>query len=389
MNSRQTLAYLAQAVVLGLAIAFLVIYVWPGIAGREAPTVEIRQTASEPARPPANGPYSYAQAVDRASPAVVNINTAKVVTVRPHPFFDDPVFRQFFGGADNLITPRKRVETSLGSGVIMSAQGYILTNHHVIRGDDAIQVSLQDGRMVQAKVVGSDPETDIAVLKIDLKGRAMITLGHSDHLRVGDVVLAIGNPFGVGQTVTMGIVSATGRNKLGINTFENFIQTDAAINPGNSGGALIDAEGNLVGINTAIFSRSGGNQGIGFAIPTSLAQNVMQEIIEHGRPQRGWLGIEAQVITPQIARALELKEATGVVVVGVVRGGPAHRAGLQPGDVLVSIDGMKITEAREALLNISSHKPGSVVKLEILRDGKTMLLQATAIERPARAAVTE
>ncbi|MEW6331713.1 MAG: Do family serine endopeptidase [Pseudomonadota bacterium] len=387
MNPRQILSYLAQAIVLGLAIAFVVLYFRPDIAGlNDAATVEIRQAAPETSQRPAGGPYSYAAAVDRASPAVVNINTAKVVTVRPHPFFDDPVFRQFFGGGENLITPRKRVESSLGSGVIMSERGYILTNHHVIRGADAIQVSLQDGRMVQAKVVGSDPETDVAVLKIDLPRLPVMTLGHSDSLRVGDVVLAIGNPFGVGQTVTMGIVSATGRNKLGINTFENFIQTDAAINPGNSGGALIDAEGNLVGINTAIFSRSGGNQGIGFAIPTSLAQNVMQEIIEHGRPLRGWLGIEAQMITPQIARALELKDTAGVVVVGVVRGGPAHRAGLQPGDVLVAIDGRKIAEAREALLSISGHKPGSRVSMEILREGKSMTLEATAIERPAQAA---
>ena len=389
MISRQTLSYLVQAVILGLAIAFVVMYFWPQIANRETPTVEIRQAAPEASQRPANGPYSYAQAVDRASPAVVNINTAKVVTVRPHPFFDDPVFRQFFGDGENLITPRKRIESSLGSGVIMSEQGYILTNHHVISGADAIQVSLQDGRMVQAKIVGSDPETDVAVLKIDLKRLPVMTVGHSDRLRVGDVVLAIGNPFGVGQTVTMGIVSATGRNKLGINTFENFIQTDAAINPGNSGGALIDAEGNLVGINTAIFSRSGGNQGIGFAIPTSLAQSVMEEIIEHGRPVRGWLGVEAQVITPQIARALDLGDTNGVIVVGVVRGGPAHRAGLQPGDVLVAIDGKKITEAREALLTISGHKPGSRVKMEVLREGKTLMLEATAIERPARAALTE
>jgi len=372
-----------------LAIAFIVLYLWPTIAGREGPTVEIRQTAQPVAKGMSSGPYSYALAVDRASSAVVNINTAKVVTVKPHPFLDDPVFRQFFGNADNLITPRKRVETSLGSGVIMSESGYILTNHHVIQGADAIQISLQDGRTVQAKVVGSDPETDVAVLKINLKKLPVITLGHSDTLRVGDVVLAIGNPFGVGQTVTMGIVSATGRNKLGINTFENFIQTDAAINPGNSGGALIDAEGNLVGINTAIFSRSGGNQGIGFAIPTSFAQNVMEEIIEHGRPRRGWLGIEAQVITPQIARALELGNNSGVVVVGVVRGGPAHQAGLQPGDVLVAIDGKKITEARDALLGISGHKPGSRVKMDVLRDGKSLTLEATAIERPARASVTE
>ncbi len=389
MKPLQILSYVARAVVLGLAIAFVALYLWPQVAGEKTPPVEVRQP--EPVTPsrPAAGPNSYAQAVDRASPAVVNINTAKVVTVRTHPFFDDPVFRQFFGDANNLITPRKRVETSLGSGVIMSEQGHILTNHHVIRGADAIQVSLQDGRMAQAKVVGSDPETDVAVLKIDLKNLPVMALGNSDRLRVGDVVLAIGNPFGVGQTVTMGIVSATGRNKLGINTFENFIQTDAAINPGNSGGALTDAEGNLIGINTAIFSKSGGNQGIGFAIPLSLARSVMQEILEHGRPLRGWLGVEAQMITPQIARALELGNATGVVVIGVVRNGPAHKAGLLPGDVLVSIGGKKIIEAREALLIISGHKPGSRVKLEILREGKPMVLEATAIERPAQAALTE
>ena len=389
MRLRPVLSYLARAIVLGLAIAFLVTYWWPEIARREVPTVEIRQTAPAAVKRPANGPSSYAAAVDKASSAVVNINTAKVVTVRPHPFFDDPVFRQFFGGADDLITPRKRVETSLGSGVIMSEQGFILTNHHVIQGADAIQVSLQDGRLARAKLVGSDPDTDVAVLKIDLKKLPVITLGHSDNLRVGDVVLAIGNPFGVGQTVTMGIVSATGRNKLGINTFENFIQTDAAINPGNSGGALVDAEGNLVGINTAMFSRSGGYQGIGFAIPTSLAEDVMKEILQHGRPVRGWLGVEAQAITPQIARALELDDTQGVVVVGVVRGGPAHRAGLQPGDVIVAIDGKKIAEARQALLAISSRKPGSRVKLEVLRNGKSLTLEATAIERPARAALTE
>ena len=389
MRLHPVLSYLARAIVLGLAVAFLVTYFWPEIARREIPTVEIRQTAPAAVKRPANGPSSYAAAVDKASSAVVNINTAKVVTVRPHPFFDDPVFRQFFGGADDLITPRKRVETSLGSGVIMSEQGFILTNHHVIQGADAIQVSLQDGRLARAKLVGSDPDTDVAVLKIDLKKLPVITLGHSDNLRVGDVVLAIGNPFGVGQTVTMGIVSATGRNKLGINTFENFIQTDAAINPGNSGGALVDAEGNLVGINTAMFSRSGGYQGIGFAIPTSLAEDVMKEILQHGRPVRGWLGVEAQAITPQIARALELDDTRGVVVVGVVRGGPAHRAGLQPGDVIVAIDGKKIAEARQALLAISSRKPGSRVKLEVLRNGKSLTLEATAIERPARAALTE
>ncbi len=389
MLQRNNLIYLFQAIVLGLAIAFIVTYFWPELARREPDTVEIRQTSPETGKRPVSGPYSYASAVDKASPAVVNINTAKVVTVRPHPFFDDPIFRQFFGSSNDLIRPRKRVETSLGSGVIMSEQGHILTNHHVIQGADAIQVSLQDGRTAQAKVVGSDPETDIAVLKIDLKNLPVITLGHSDNLRVGDVVLAIGDPFGVGQTVTMGIVSATGRNKLGINTIENFIQTDAAINPGNSGGALIDAEGNLVGINTAIFSRSGGYQGIGFAIPMSLAANIMEDILLHGHPLRGWLGVEGQAINPQIAQALNLDSTEGVVIVAVVRGGPAHRAGMQPGDVIVSIEGKKITDAHEALLTISSRKPGDHVKLEVLRNGKSLMIEATATERPAQATPTE
>jgi Do/DeqQ family serine protease len=389
MRLRPALFYLVQAIILGLAIAFVVIYFWPETIQHETPTVETAPPAPVAARPASNGPSSYATAVEKASSAVVNINTAKVVTVQPSPLFNDPVFRQFFGGADSLITPRQHVETSLGSGVIMSSQGFILTNHHVIQNADAIQVSLQDGRTTRAKVVGSDPDTDIAVLKIDLDKLPVITLGQSDDLRVGDVVLAIGNPFGVGQTVTMGIVSATGRNKLGINTFENFIQTDAAINPGNSGGALIDAEGNLVGINTAIYSRSGGYQGIGFAIPTSLAKIIMEEILQHGRPVRGWLGVEAQAITPQIARALELNNTRGVVVIGLVRGGPAHRAGMLPGDVIIAIEGKKISEAREALLAISGHKPGSRVKLEVLRKGQLLMLEATAIERPARAASTE
>ncbi len=381
---QRLLTYLAQTVILGLAIAFLLLIIWPEMLPRESPTVEIRQI--QPAAPirPSMGPVSYAAAVEKATPAVVNVNTAKVVTVRPHPFFDDPVFREFFGrGGDDLITPRKRVETSLGSGVIMSKQGYILTNDHVIRGADAIQVSLRDGRRASARVVGNDPETDIAVLKIELKNLPSISLGRSERVHVGDVVLAIGNPFGVGQTVTMGIISATGRNKLGINTFENFIQTDAAINPGNSGGALVDADGNLIGINTAIFSRSGGSQGIGFAIPTSLAQRVLADIIQYGRPLRGWLGMEADSITPDLADSLKLESTEGVIIVGIYRGGPAHRAGLRPGDVIKSIDDKKITGAHEALLAISSRKPGDRIKLKILRDGKEIMLEAVAIERPA------
>jgi Do/DeqQ family serine protease len=388
MRLRSILTYLAQAVVLGLATAFILSWLWPHLVNQ--PTVEIRQSLDN-FGPRTGGPVSYAAAVEKAAPAVVNINTAKVVTVRQRsPLFDDPVFRQFFGRRnDQLITPEKRIETSLGSGVIFSDQGYILTNYHVIRGADAIQVSLRDGRTAAAKVVGSDSDTDIAVLKIDLKRLPVITLGQSEKLRVGDVVLAIGNPFGVGQTVTMGIVSATGRNKLGINTFENFIQTDAPINPGNSGGALIDAEGNLVGINSAIFSETGGSQGIGFAIPVSMARGVLEEIIEHGRPVRGWLGVEAHAVTPEIADELNLPVSEGVIVVGVYRNGPAHRAGVKPGDLIVAIDGKKITEAREALLAISAHRPGSKVSVTINRNGKDMTLRATAMERPAQQGLTE
>jgi serine peptidase DegS len=268
--------------------------------------------------------------------------------------------------------------------VIFSNQGYILTNHHVISGADAIKVFLRDGRSAPAKVIGSDAETDLAVLKVDLPNLPSITLARSEHIRIGDVVLAIGNPFGVGQTVTMGIISATGRSQLGINTFENFIQTDAAINPGNSGGALVDAHGNLIGINTAIFSQSGGSVGIGFAIPTSLAKGVMEQIIEHGRPLRGWLGFEAQTLTPDLVDAFGLKKGTeGLVITTLYRNGPAHKAGIEPGDVLVAIDGKKAVDAREVLLAITSHKPGEKIKLELLRNGQPLALDATAGERPA------
>jgi len=380
MKPRKLIVFIAQAITVGLALAFLITLFWPGILQRQG-SVEVREVAENQAST-VSGPVSYAAGVDRAAPAVVNINTAKVVTVQPNPLFNDPIFRQFFGR--DLSSPRKRVETSLGSGVIFSDQGYILTNHHVISGADAIQVFLRDGRSAPAKVVGSDPETDLAVLKIDLKHLPVITLGHSERVRVGDVALAIGNPYGVGQTVTMGIVSATGRSALGINTFENFIQTDAAINPGNSGGALVDAYGNLIGINTVIFSQSGGSVGIGFAIPTSLAKGVMEQIIQYGRPLRGWLGIEAQTLTPELLEAFGLKKGTeGLVITTLYRNGPAHKAGVEPGDVLVAIDDKKATDAREVLLTISAHKPGDHIKLDLLRDGKPLTVDAVAAERPA------
>jgi len=382
MHPRKLIVFIAQAITVGLALAFLLTLFWPGLLRREeAPSVEVRETADW-AMPSASGPVSYAAAVERAAPAVVNINTAKVVAVQPNPLFRDPIFQQFFGRGQD--SPRKRVERSLGSGVIFSDQGYILTNHHVIGGADAIQVFLRDGRSTTAKVIGSDPETDLAVLKIDLKNLPAITLGKSERVRVGDVTLAIGNPFGVGQTVTMGIVSATGRSALGINTFENFIQTDAAINPGNSGGALVDARGNLIGINTAIFSQTGSSVGIGFAIPTSLAKDVMEQIIKHGRPLRGWLGIEAQTLTPELLDAFGFKKGTeGLVITALYRNGPAHKAGVEPGDVLVAINGKKIGDARETLLAISNHKPGERIRLDLIRDGKPLTIEAIAAERPA------
>jgi serine protease DegS len=381
-------------VVLGLAAAFVIETIWPDLSARQQPAIAPADSAapSAPAVPespgiaPAPGPASYAGAVERAAPAVVNINTAKVVTEQIPPLMRDPFFRQFFGGD---ITPRKRLETSLGSGVIISEKGYVLTNEHVVRGADAIRVSLRDGRTAEANVIGSDPDTDLALLRIKLSGLPTIALANSERVQVGDVVLAIGNPFGVGQTVTMGIVSATGRNQLGINTFENFIQTDAAINPGNSGGALVDAEGRLIGINSAIFSQSGGSVGIGFAIPTGLAKGVMDQILAHGRPLRGWLGFVAQAVTPQLAAALDLdRDTQGLVVTEIVANAPAHRAGLRPGDVIHAIDGKKTVDAREILMAISNHKPGDRLTLGITREGRKMTLEAVAGERPEALAGT-
>ncbi len=386
MDQLRSLKFIFQAIISGLALAFVLILIWPQLLPQGDTTVEIRQAVAPAGSRPGSGPVSYAQAVEQAAPAVVKISTAKVVTVQPHPFFDDPTFRQFFGGGDDLIRPRQHVQTGLGSGVIVSSKGYILTNHHVIKNADKIQVALRDGRTAAAKIIGTDPDTDLAVLKIDLDQLPVITLADSDALHIGDVALAIGNPYGVGQTVTMGIVSATGRTKLGINTFENFIQTDAAINPGNSGGALVDANGNMIGINTAIFSRSGGSQGIGFAIPSNLAQEVLQEILKYGRPRRGWLGVEAHAVTPTIAKALKMPKSEGVIIAGVVRNGPAHKAGIVPGDVVLEINGKKIISARDALAEISRHKPNSSLQIKIFRNGKIQSVTATVIERPQRTA---
>ena len=273
------------------------------------------------------------------------------------------------------------MESSLGSAVIITSDGYLLTNNHVIAGAEQITVALKDGRETRASVVGSDPETDLAVLKVDLTDLPFITLGDSDAMRIGDVTLAIGNPLGVGQTVTMGIVSATGRNQLGLNTYEDFIQTDAAINMGNSGGALVDAHGNLIGINTAILS--GGSQGIGFSIPSKLAMEVMQAIIEHGRVIRGWLGIEVQALTPELAESFGLEGRPGIVVAAVYRDGPAHRAGLQPGDLILSIDDQPASNGRLSMHQVARSRPGDKISIEVLRNGEMRSLTAEVGMRPS------
>ncbi len=373
-------SYLIWPVVTGILAALLILQFYPQLIAPPVTTVEIREAAAvdTPTIRP-SGVVSYADAVDRAAPAVVNIYTRTLVRQPANPLLNDPFFRKFFNSEQ--LPQRERIESSLGSGVILNEQGYVVTNNHVISGADSIVVALRDGREALAEVVGLDPETDLAVLRIELDDLPSITLA-SEESRIGDVALAIGNPFGVGQTVTMGIISATGRNRLGLSTYEDFIQTDAAINPGNSGGALIDAYGNLIGINTAIFSKSGGSQGIGFAIPSTLARQVMQDLISNGRVIRGWLGIEIQELTPRLAESFGVGDRPGLIIAGIFRNGPAHQAGLQPGDVLLQIAGEPVTSSRKAMNRIARFKPGDKVELGILRNGHEMSLEASVGERP-------
>lgn len=361
----------------GLLVALLIIQRYPQWVGLPSLDVNLQQAPQTTSMQ--QGPVSYADAVTTAAPSVVNLYTTKVINKPNHPLFEDPQFRRFFG--DNS-PKQKRMESSLGSGVIMSPEGYILTNNHVTSGADQIVVALKDGRETLARVIGSDPETDLAVLKIDLKNLPSITVGRSDNIRIGDVALAIGNPFGVGQTVTMGIISATGRNQLGLNNYEDFIQTDAAINPGNSGGALVDAVGNLTGINTAIFSKSGGSQGIGFAIPVKLAMEVMKSIIEHGQVIRGWLGIEVQPLTQELAESFGLSGRPGIVVAGIFRDGPAQKAGLQLGDVILAIDGEPAGDGRRSMNQVARIKPTDKVTIQVMRNGKELKLTAEIGLRP-------
>jgi serine protease DegQ len=315
---------------------------------------------------------SYAEAVRKAQPSVVNIYTRKAA--RRSPLSEDPFFGQFFG------TPGP--QQNLGSGVIVSPQGYILTNNHVVDGADEVEVAFADGRQTAAKVVGADPETDLAVLKIEANGLPAITLGQTEEMHVGDVVLAIGNPFGVGQTVTMGIVSALGRHDLGINTFENFIQTDAAINPGNSGGALVDTRGNLIGVNSAIYSRTGSSIGIGFAIPVSTARQVMEQLIKDGVVTRGWLGVGMHEVTPEIAESFGLKTPAGVLISAIYQGGPADRGGVKPGDIVLQLDEQSVNDEKSLLNRVASLKPGTSGTLLVRRNGKDVALKVTIGKRP-------
>ena len=368
----------AQSVTVSLAALFVLQTFRPDLLNGKQPDITVKQVEPAIAAPRQNI-TSYSAAAKKAMPSVVNIFTSKESQTENSPFMDDPLFRHFFGDQFNDIPQR---ENSLGSGVIVTTDGLILTNHHVIEAADEIEVALADGRTVPARVVGSDPETDLAVLRVDMKNLPAVTFGHSDKLSVGDVVLAIGNPFGVGQAVTQGIVSALGRNHLGINTFENFIQTDAPINPGNSGGALVDTEGNLVGINSAIYSRSGGSMGIGFAIPVSLTQQVMEQIVRQGSVTRGWIGIEAQDITPELAESFKLKEVRGALIAGVMRGGPADKAGIKPGDILMEVNGSPVMDSSDMLNLISGLKPGAPATVKIVRNQAEQKLTISIGKRP-------
>ncbi|MEO6015897.1 MAG: trypsin-like peptidase domain-containing protein [Polaromonas sp.] len=363
---KRTWLLFSQTVTVLLAAYFVVATLqpqWLGKGSRAGGVSVIEAPAGSVQR--STGPVgSFSSAAKIASAAVVSINTSKAAAKNPHS--DDPWFKFFFGEQG-----QNEPQGGLGSGVIISASGYILTNNHVVESADEIEVILNDTRKAKAKVIGTDPDTDLAILKIDLDKLPVIVLGNSDDLQVGDPVLAIGNPFGVGQTVTGGIVSALGRNQLGINTFENFIQTDAAINPGNSGGALVDVNGALMGINTAIYSRSGGSMGIGFAIPVSTAKQVLDGIVKDGQVTRGWIGVEPQDLNAELAETFNLKpgaaKAGGVIITGVLQNGPAAQAGIQPGDVITAVNGKAVGNVSQLLTAVAALKPGTPAPLTVLR----------------------
>ena len=351
-SARQTITFLLQSVAFGLAAAFVLVFLFPQLL-----------PADHPLRGGTNASDSYATAVAATAPAVVNL-------------VGRPVAMSGF--------VESQATGSLGSGVVMNGDGYVITNHHVIAGMEELQIVLVDGRTAPAQLVGTDPETDVALLKADLPDLPRIRIGRSDHLRVGDVVLAIGNPFSIGQTVTQGIVSGTGRGQLGLSQFENFIQTDAAINVGNSGGALVNARGELVGINTAFFSRRLDSEGIGFAIPINLVRGVMQDLLEHGRVIRGWLGVSTQTLTPDQAHALGLPEPYGIILTAIQEDSPAHRAGLRPNDVITHVNDEPVVVWQDALRSIAAMRPGTTVTLSGSRFGEPFRVEAEVAERPSR-----
>lgn len=367
----------AQSVTVLLAAFFVVATLKPDwlnrkpILGSVVPVIESSEAVSSGS---GNGVNNFSAAARLASPAVVSINTSKAPEIGQAG--TDPWFRFFFGEQGQT-----QPQAGLGSGVIVSPAGYILTNNHVIEEADQIEVVLNDGRKSAATVIGTDPETDLAILKVDLQELPVITLGDSDRLSIGEPVLAIGNPFGVGQTVTSGIVSALGRTQLGINTFENFIQTDAAINPGNSGGALVDIAGRLMGINTAIYSRSGGSMGIGFAIPTSTARSVMEAIVRDGQVTRGWIGVEPQDLTPELAESFGLKAGSGVIITGVLQNGPAAKAGIKPGDVITAVVDRKVSNVAQLLSAVASLTPGTPAQLQVVRKTGSSSVEVTPGKR--------
>ena len=369
MRINTTVRFVLQSVLLGLTTAALILLIWPEIKGYD-------NDSMIPGSAPAG---SYSLAVSTAGPAVVNIYASKVLHQQINPLFQDPLFQRFFGLPQPA--PNRLRDSSLGSGVIMNGKGYILTNAHVIQGKDEILITLNDGRQSAAEVVGIDVDTDLAVLKISMDNLPVISIGNSDKLHVGDVVLAIGNPYDFGQTVTQGIVSAKGRKRMGITTIEDFIQTDADINPGNSGGALITASGQLVGINTAIISNTGGSQGIGLATPVNLALNVMQHLIKNGYVIRGWLGIEVQVLAADARREIGLQQG-GVLVAGVLKDGPAERAGIVPGDIILKVGRNQADNPQQIIEMISGLTPGASEEILLLRGWEQITLDATIAERP-------
>lgn len=372
--------YVRWPVTLGVLLALAILVFRPDIAERWGFATKNPQGANgQHAQQQKN---SYALAVNRAAPAVVNIYTLKEIKNRRHPLLNDPFFRRFFNSSD--IPGQKRLQSAMGSGVIVNEKGYILTNNHVVQGVDEIVVALHDGREAKAELKGVNHRSDLAVLKIDLDNLTPASIGDVDNVRVGDVVLAIGNPFGLGQTVTQGIISATGRRGLNISIYENFIQTDAAINPGNSGGALIDAQGNLLGINTANLdqSQSGYTGGIGFAIPADKAMQTLQDIVEFGRVVRGWLGVHGRPLTPRAAQSLNLRSTNGIFISSIDRDGPADKAGLKPGDIIMRINDQLVGSGHWGEQEIAESRPGDTVSIEFIREGKVQVIQAVLGSQP-------